>query len=469
VGYDGGVLEIKIGSGAFTDILAAGGSFVTNGYNGTISALYGNPLGGRQAWSGRSTGYSNVIVNLPASVVGQTVQLRWRCGTDGDNENGGGNGWRIDSIGSSGIVCATNTAPVLPSQTDRTIAELTTIIITNTASDLESPPQVLTYSLALAPTNAVISTNGVITWAPTEAQGPDTYTFRTVVVDNASPSGSATNSFTVVVTEVNSAPTLTLPASQTINELAPWSANATAGDTDSPPNSLTFELVSGPSGLTVTAGGLISWTPNEAQGPSVYPVAVRVFDNGSPSLSTTNTFTLTVNEVNSAPTLILPASQTISELVPWSANASATDTDSPTNNLTFELVSGPDGLGVTTGGLISWTPTHAQNPSVNTVTVRVFDNGLPSLSATNSFVLTVGTPTNAPAPVIQLVSVSNGVVTITWSAVADRKYRLQSQDGPAGTNWSDVQPEVTASGPTASATDTTGSRAQRFYRICLVP
>ena len=32
-GYDGGVLEIKIGSGAFTDIVTAGGSFVTGGYN----------------------------------------------------------------------------------------------------------------------------------------------------------------------------------------------------------------------------------------------------------------------------------------------------------------------------------------------------------------------------------------------------------------------------------------------------
>ncbi len=56
---------------------------------------------------------------------------------------------------------------------------------------------------------------------------------------------------------------------------------------------------------------------------------MRVFDNGSPSLSATNSFTLTVNEVNSAPVLTLPANQTIDELVPWSANATATDTDSP--------------------------------------------------------------------------------------------------------------------------------------------
>jgi hypothetical protein len=34
---DGGVLEIQIGTNAFTDILAAGGSFVTNGYDCTIA------------------------------------------------------------------------------------------------------------------------------------------------------------------------------------------------------------------------------------------------------------------------------------------------------------------------------------------------------------------------------------------------------------------------------------------------
>ena len=47
--YDGGVLEIKIGTGAFTDILSAGGSFVSGGYNNkTIDSTDDNPLDGRQ-------------------------------------------------------------------------------------------------------------------------------------------------------------------------------------------------------------------------------------------------------------------------------------------------------------------------------------------------------------------------------------------------------------------------------------
>src|SRR5436189_6201532 len=40
-------------------------------------------------------------------------------------------------------------------------------------------------------------------------------------------------------------------------------------------------------------------------------------------------------------------------------------------------------------GAIGWTPSEAQGPSTNTITVVVTDNGVPALSATNSFTATV--------------------------------------------------------------------------------
>jgi hypothetical protein len=44
--FDGGVLEIKIEGGAFQDILAAGESFVSGGYNATIdNSRFSNPTG----------------------------------------------------------------------------------------------------------------------------------------------------------------------------------------------------------------------------------------------------------------------------------------------------------------------------------------------------------------------------------------------------------------------------------------
>ncbi len=101
--FDGGALEIAIGSAAFTDILAAGGSFVTGGYNRTITASL-NPLQNRQVWSSNSAGYITTTVNLPAAAAGQNVRLRWRFGSDSSASS---LGWHIDTITiSDGVVCS---------------------------------------------------------------------------------------------------------------------------------------------------------------------------------------------------------------------------------------------------------------------------------------------------------------------------------------------------------------------------
>jgi hypothetical protein len=113
--YDGGVLEIRIGAGSYTDILAAGGSFITGGYNGTISSGWGSSLSGRQAWSSNSVGFITTVVDLPATAAGQTIQLRWLCASDRDNGNSMTNGWCIDSIGIIGWTCCANMAPVIQS------------------------------------------------------------------------------------------------------------------------------------------------------------------------------------------------------------------------------------------------------------------------------------------------------------------------------------------------------------------
>src|SRR5207249_4935884 len=98
------------------------------------------------------------------------------------------------------------------------------------------------------------------------------------------------------------APALTVPADQTLDELTTLSVSASAADSDLPTNTLTFTLVSSPTGMTIdSSSGAISWTPTEAQGPSTNTVTVRVTDNGSPVLSDTKSFTVTVREVNSAP------------------------------------------------------------------------------------------------------------------------------------------------------------------------
>lgn len=80
--FDGGVLEISIEGSPFADVLSIGGSFITGGYNGTISSVFGSSIAGRQAWTGTSSSFERVTLNLPPSSQGKAIRLRWRVASD---------------------------------------------------------------------------------------------------------------------------------------------------------------------------------------------------------------------------------------------------------------------------------------------------------------------------------------------------------------------------------------------------
>lgn len=92
---DGVALEIAIGNGAFKDILAAGGHFVSGGYNTIVGGQ--NPIAGRGVWNGLSASFQNVVVDLPTAANGKSVQLRWRLTSD-DSNVGEQDGYFLDTI-----------------------------------------------------------------------------------------------------------------------------------------------------------------------------------------------------------------------------------------------------------------------------------------------------------------------------------------------------------------------------------
>lgn len=112
--FDGVVVEIQIGAGSYQDIVTAGGSFVQNGYNGTLGNFSGcsatpNPLANRPAYTGTATTPKHVIANLPAAANGQSVKIRWRMGTDCSV---GSTGARVDNVQvTAGVACNGPCAP----------------------------------------------------------------------------------------------------------------------------------------------------------------------------------------------------------------------------------------------------------------------------------------------------------------------------------------------------------------------
>lgn len=141
--FDGGVLEISVGGGAFQDILAAGGSFASNGYNSVISTNFSSPIGGRQAWSGSSSGYVTTAVNLPASASGQNIRLRFRMATDSSVAS---TGWAVD-----GVTINTATCTAVPAQAEPPTNLVPISVVGNLVTLTWTPP-----SAGLTPTGYIL-------------------------------------------------------------------------------------------------------------------------------------------------------------------------------------------------------------------------------------------------------------------------------------------------------------------------
>jgi uncharacterized repeat protein (TIGR03803 family) len=361
--------------------------------------LYGTTTGGL------FTGGFGTVFRITTNGVFTSLALFQ--GTNGSDPEGSlafgtdGNLYGTTSAGGTGgggtifrIVLATNNnnPPVLAAIANQTIVVATQLVITNRATDPDSPPQVLSFSLGNgAAANANIDpTSGVFSWTPTAAQ-VGTNAFRVIVTDNGQPSLSATQSFSVVVLPTNNPPVLAAIANQTITVGTQLVITNRATDPDSPPQVLSFSLGNGAAANATIdpASGVFSWTPTAAQvGTNAFRVVVS--DNGLPSLSATQSFSVVVLPINTPPVLAAIANQTITVGTQLVITNRATDPDSPPQVLSFSLGNGAAANATIdpASGVFSWTPTAAQ-VGTNALRVIVTDNGQPSLSATQSFSVVV--------------------------------------------------------------------------------
>jgi hypothetical protein len=196
-----------------------------------------------------------------------------------------------------------NAAPAIQPVADRTVDEGNLVAFNVAASDTDLPAQTLSFALQNAPAGATISGAGAFTWTPAEAQGPGSYRISVVVTDNGSPVAAETNTFTIIVQEVNAAPTVAGIAEQTVSAGTAVSLTVVGSDSDVPAQQLSYTLEAGaPAGASIAAGtGAFSWTPAQAQAGTTNVITVRVSDNGSPSLSVTTSFRIVVRAAPAAP------------------------------------------------------------------------------------------------------------------------------------------------------------------------
>jgi cellulose 1,4-beta-cellobiosidase len=120
----------------------------------------------------------------------------------------------------------TNLPPILATISNQTILAGRTLVVTNSASDVDGPPP-LAYRLVAAPAGASINTNsGLVTWRPAIAQSPGNHSVIVAVSDAGVPVMSATQSLWVTA---NQPVTPVLGLSQFTNQTLRFLVSGDAG------------------------------------------------------------------------------------------------------------------------------------------------------------------------------------------------------------------------------------------------
>ena len=326
-----------------------------------------------------------------------------------------------------------NLAGITPGPLPSESAQTVTIVATSSNTGL-IPNPTISY------TNP--NSTGTLSYTPT-ANSNGVVTITVVTTDNGGTANgginSTTNTFTVTVNSANDPPTLTAIANRTINEDAAQQTVNLAGITAGPPNensqSLTITATSSDPGLipnpTVNytspgATGTLNFTP-VANSNGIVTITVIVQDSGGTTNggidAVTNTFTVTVNSVNDAPTLDAISNQTVLEDAGQQSVNLSGITVGPTPNESWQTVSivatsGNTGIipnptvsytNPNTTGVLNYTPTGNSN-GVVTITVVTTDSGGTTNggvnATTNTFTITVTAVNDAPT----ITSISNRTI-----------------------------------------------------------
>ncbi|MDB6031638.1 MAG: wapA 2, partial [Verrucomicrobiales bacterium] len=278
------------------------------------------------------------------------------------------------------------------------------------------------------------------------------------------PPLSTTQTISITVNEVNNAPVISSINSFTINEGTTMTFTNRATDSDTPKQNITWALGGGaPAGAAINStNGIFTWTPTEAQGPGTYSITVTATDDGTPPQTGSRSFSVTVNEVNTPPTIAFQTDWTVQAQTPISFKATATDADLPAQGLVFTLDAGaPAGAAIDPAtGSFSWTPTAA-NAGTNLMTLRVSDNGSPAGSDSKVLRVVVQSPLTAS------INVAGEVINISCNSISGRTYRVEYKGDLSTGSWTPLSTN-TANASILNFQDTKGTNSQRFYRVMQV-
>ncbi len=286
---------------------------------------------------------------------------------------------------------ATNSPPILAPMGSQTVNPGVQLVINVSASDPDGNGIVL--AVAGAPAGHSFTDNGdgtaVFSWTPGVGQiGTHQVTFT--ATDDGIPMMSAMEAVTITVGQDNQPPVLAPIADQQVPVGSVVQIPVSARDPDG--DAIVLSMSSLPSGASFSdAGngtGSFDWVPGVVGN---FALDVMATDAGTPPATATESFTLTVGNVNRPPVLTPIGDRSVDLGMTLQVRVTASDPDM--DALSFSLAGGPPDATFADFGdgsaEILWTPTAAGSFNA---TLTVTDSGMPMASASETFALTARDP-----------------------------------------------------------------------------
>ena len=302
------------------------------------------------------------------------------------------------------VVTPVNDAPTITSTAVTEATEDVAYTYEITTEDIDG--DLVTVSATGLPSWLTLTDN-TLSGTPTEGEIGSEITIT--ATDDGDGTLTATQTFTIVVTPVNDAPTITSTAVTEATEDVAYTYEITTEDIDG--DLVTVSATGLPSWLTLTDNTL-SGTPTEGEIGS--EITITATDDGDGTLTATQTFTIVVTPVNDAPTITSTAVTEATEDVAYTYEITTEDIDG--DLVTVSATGLPSWLTLTDNTL-SGTPTEGEIGSEITITAT--DDGEGTLTATQIFTIVVNPVNDAPVAVADTATVLEDALTTSIDVIAN--------------------------------------------------
>jgi len=298
----------------------------------------------------------------------------------------GGGGESSDTTTPSG-----NAAPsVTLSVSSNVITSNQSFTITALASDSDGQIASYQWQQLSGPEFTFTSNGNTLTATAPSVTTDTTFSFSVTVTDNSG--ATAQQVFSGTITSQNNAPTVNITGPSSALASTQVSLVANAQDTDGTISNINWIQSAGDNVEFSQTDGVLSFTAPNVSENTTLGFSVTVTDNAGKSAQASKT--VLINQVNSAPTVIVTGPEEAEKGDSVTLVADAQDSDGSINSITWQQISGPVVELTQTQTSISFNaPTVSQNTNVTfVVTVTDDDNATNSAQKT----VVVLAPNNPP-------------------------------------------------------------------------